>query len=63
MKDFADAFITRLQLGQQCRSGIKAEASREPFTLLGVVGNRMRLPFRLDLQAVFDAPQKTIRLI
>src|SRR5437899_12064155 len=63
MKNFADAFIARLQLGQQCGSGIKAEAAREALALLGIVRNGMRLPFRFYLQAMFNAPQKTIRLI
>src|SRR5947208_3093739 len=63
MKDFADAFIARLQLGQQCRSGMKTEAAREALALLGIFRNGMRLPFRLYLQTMFNAPQKTIRLI
>ena len=63
MKDFADAFIAPLQLCQQRRSGIKAEAARETLALLRIVGNRMRLPLRFDLQAMFNAPQKTIRFI
>ena len=63
MKNFADAFIARLQLGQQCRSGIKAKAACEALALLGIFRNGMRLPVRFYLQAMFNASQKTIRFI
>src|SRR5205823_4884515 len=49
--------------GDESGSGIKAEAARETLALLRIVGNRMRLPLRFDLQAMFNAPQKTIRFI
>src|SRR6476620_9205106 len=54
MKNFADAFVARLQLGQQCRSGIKAQTAREALALLGIFRNGMSLPFRFYLQTVFN---------
>ena len=43
--------------------GIKAQAACEALALLGIFRNGMRLPFRFYLQAMFNAPQKTIRFI